>query len=174
MRYMREIAYTTFGRNALFAGLISHVAALISAMMSDAGANDFFSMVYPFYWAAFILGVYIELRNRGYRPLGNWRFYIIAVASVFPVIGLLTVFFMLYSLQGDKNVEQFKLWGMFTSVLRLRANLLVIFFFITILFALFAITLQQNDPYFKKARLKKVLLNNQKKEFLLCKKNIFA
>lgn len=171
---MREIAYTTFGRNLLFAGLISHIAALIASMMSGAGAYGFFSIVYPFYWSVFILGVFTELRNRGYRPFGIWRFYLIAAAAVFPIIGPLTAFFMLYMLQGDRGDEQFKLWGMFTSVLRLRANLLVIFFLITILFALFAITLQQNDPYFKKARLKKVLLNNQKKDFLLCKKNIFA
>lgn len=171
---MREIAYTTFGRNALFAGLISHVAALIVAMMSGAGAYGFFSVVYPLYWSAFILGVYIELKNRGCRPFENWRFYIIAVAAVLPIIGPLTGLFMLYALQGDKNVEQFKLWGMFSSVFRLKASLLVIFLIITILFVLFALTQQQNDPYFKKVRQKKVLLNNQQKEFSLCKNNIFA
>lgn len=151
---MREIAYTTFGRNVLFAGLVSHVAALLAGMMSEAGAYDFFSIVYPFYWAAFILGVYSEFKNRGCRPFVNWRFYIIAVAAVLPIIGPLTGLFALYALQGDKNVEQFKLWGMFTSVLRLKANLLVIFLLIAILFALFALTQQQNDPYFKKVRQK--------------------
>lgn len=152
-------------------GLISHVVALIPAML-PASSYDFFSIVYPFYWSAFTLGVYIELKNRGCSPFKNWRFYIIAVIAVLPIIGPLTGLFMLYTLQGDKKVEQFTVWGMFTSVLRLKANLLVIFLLIVILFVLFALTQQQNDPYFKKVRMKKVLLDNQKMEFLICKNNI--
>jgi hypothetical protein len=120
-------------------------------MMSVGAYHDFISRTYLFYWSVFIPGIYTELKNRGCRPFGNWRFYIIAASAVLPIIGPVTAFFMLYSFQGDRNVEQFKLYGMFTSVLRLRANLLVLSFIILILFVLFAYTLRQHDAYFRRA-----------------------
>jgi len=39
-----EIAYTGIGRNALFTGLISHVAAILVAMMSASGREHFFGI----------------------------------------------------------------------------------------------------------------------------------
>lgn len=154
----REIAYLTFGRNALIASLISHIAALLAGMMSGADVNGFSSVLYLFSWAAFILGVYIELKNRGYAPLGDWRFFLCAIVNILPVLGPLAGLFMLYALQGDKDVEGFKIWDMVVSLMRLRANLLVIFLLVATIFALFALALQQNDAYFKKVRYGKVLL----------------
>lgn len=161
MRQVREIAYTTFGRNALFIGLVSHVAALISAMISNAATFNFFILTYSFYWSAFIFGTYGEVKNRGYSPFRNCIFYIIASAAVLPVAGPLTAFIILYSRQGDRNAKQFTLWGMFASVMRLRANLSVLFLFIVILFVLFVLTLRQHDVYFSNADMKWVLLNNR-------------
>lgn len=71
---MREIAYTKFGRNALFAGLISHVAALLAAMMPSPG-SAFFKIVYSFAWLALILGAYVELKKQGL--LAFWKLAIL-------------------------------------------------------------------------------------------------
>lgn len=169
---MGEIAYTKFGRNALFIGLISHVAALLAAMMPSPG-SAFFKIVYSFAWLALILGAYVELENRGYWPFGNWRFYIIAAVNAFPFIGPLIAFLVLYRLQRGGEEERVRVCGMFASVLRLRANLLVLFIFIVILFILFAVILSRHDPYFKKANLKKVLLNKQQVDIVTCR-NIYA
>lgn len=150
MSHMKEIAYTTFGRNALVIGLISHVTALLVAMMPVSGADSFFSILYPFYWLTFISGVYKELSNRSYKPSINWCFYMVMLATAIPILGPTTGLMMLYGMQGNGKERQDKPLGFLTSVLRLRANVLLIFLFLTIFFILFAVMLVRNDPYFKR------------------------
>jgi len=94
---MREIAYTSFGGNALAAGLICHFAAILAGMMTASGADLFFKIVYPASWGLLIAGSYVELRHRGVRPLNAWRFYLIVMAVVFPLLGLLVVLGLIYS-----------------------------------------------------------------------------
>jgi len=154
---MKEIAYTTFGRNALVIGLISHVTALLVAMMPVSGADSFFSILYPFYWLTFISGVYKELSNRSYKPSTNWRFYMVMLATALPILGPTTGLLMLYGVQGNGKEGQDKPLGFLTSVLRLRANLLLIFLFMGIFFILFAVMLVRNDPFFKRKAVDSVL-----------------
>jgi hypothetical protein len=170
---MNKIAYTTFGRNALFIGLISHIAALLLGMMPVSGAGSLFGILYVFYWITFISGMYKELRNRGYRPSGNLRFYIVVAATVIPILGPMTALMMLYSMQENNKAQQDKSPGFLPSILRLRANSLLIFLFILILFILFAVILSRNDPYFKRAKLKKVMINKQQVDMNNCS-NIYG
>lgn len=147
---MPDIAYTPFGRNALFTGLICHVAAILVGMMSAAGADIFFKVVYPFACLAFMAGAYVELRHRGGRPLSAWRFYLIAMASVFPVLGPFIVLCLIYSFPQDGANAHGNLSGLFPAMLKLRANALIVFVLLILLFLLFAVISSKHDPYFKR------------------------
>jgi len=167
---MSEIAYTNFGRNALVIGLISHVTALLVAMIPVSASDSFFSMLYPFYWITIVSGVYKELRDRGYKPFGNWRYYILMAATIVPILGPTAGLMALYGMQGYGKLNQDKPLGFLTSALRLRANMLVIFLFLVIVFILFAGLLVRNDPYFKRKAadciLPRAALAAEKSEFI--------
>ena len=147
---MQEIAYTTFGRNAFFTGLISHVAALLVAMLSASGTEHFFGMVFLLACSLFVVGAYVELKNRGYSPLKDWRFYVIAAVTVFPLLGPFIVLGLLYSFQKNGQEKRVGLSGLFPAIFRLKANVLIVFLLIVILFILFVFTNSQDDPYYKK------------------------
>jgi hypothetical protein len=149
---MLEIAYTNLGRNAMVTGLVSHVAALLVAMLPAPGTALFFSIVFPFSCLALIVGAYVELKNRGYYPLEDWRFYLIAAVTVFPLIGPLTVSGLLYSFQKSGQETCVGLSGLFSAMFRLKANALILFSLIIILFLIFAVIQSQHDPYFQKNR----------------------
>jgi len=147
---MPEIAYTTFGRNALFTGLISHVAAILVGMMSASGKEHFFGIVFLLSCFLLVFGAYAELKNRGYCPLRDWRFYVITAIAVFPLVGPLIVFGLLYSFQKSGQEKRVGISGLFPAFFRLKANVLVIFLLIVFLLILFAVTNSQDDPYYKK------------------------
>ena len=147
---MPEIAYTALGRNALLAGLVSHLAAIVVAMMTASGANRFFSIVFPFACLALALAAYVELKNRGGAPLTDWRFYVMAAVTVFPLLGPLIVLGLLYRIPKDGEQRDIAMSGLLPAMLRLRANVLVIFALVLILFLLFAVISSKNDPYFKR------------------------
>ncbi|MDZ4164140.1 MAG: hypothetical protein U1C55_03340, partial [Smithellaceae bacterium] len=145
---MPEVAYTTFGRNALVAGLISQVAAILVAMMTASGAGLFFTIVFPLSCLALVAGGFAELKNREKDPLSNWRFYVIAAAAFFPLIGPLIVSGLLYSPQAGDQKARVGVSGLFLAMLRLKANGLILFLLIIVLFLLFALIHSRHDPYF--------------------------
>lgn len=158
---MREIAYTALGRNALSTGLVGHIAALVAGMMTVAGAQAFFYAAYGFACLAFVLGAYAELKDRGYAPARSSIFYAAAAASVLPVIGPITALLTLYAVQGNRKGEPFTVWGMSASIPRLKVNSLIFFLFLAILFIFFALSITQQDPYFKRVRAGKMSLIEQ-------------
>ncbi len=149
---MREIAYTTLGKNALSTGLVSHITALLAGMMTVSGAQTFFCAAYGFACLAFALGAYAELKDRGSAPLKSLSFYAAAAASVLPLIGPIAALLMLYAAQGNRKQEPFTLWGMLAAIPRLKVNSLVLFIFLAILFIFFALSNRQHDPYFNKMK----------------------
>lgn len=149
---MREIAYTSFGRNVLVAGLICHLAAILAGMMTASGTDLFFKIVYPVSWGLLIAGSYAELRHRGGRPLNAWRFYLIVMAAVFPLLGPLVILGLIYSFPESGGEGQGNLSGLFSAILKLRASVLMVFVWIMLLFLLFAVISSRNDPYFQKHR----------------------
>lgn len=150
MSRMRKIADTTFGRNALAAGLICHVAAILFGMMSMSGADAFFKIIYPFSWMLLASGAYVELRHRGGRPLKTWRFYLIFVAAVLPVLGPLIALGLIYSFPRDGRETQGNRAGLFPAMLKLRASGWMILALAFLLFLLLAILHSKNDPYFRR------------------------
>lgn len=146
---MREIAFTTFGKNALSTGLTAHAAALLAGMVPVGGGQVFFGAVYGLSCLSFMLGVRAELKHRGFAPARSLLFYVSSLASVIPVMGPLVVMIALYAAQGNASREPFRVLGIAGAILRLKINPLVIFIIMTVLFVLFALTLQQHDPYFK-------------------------
>lgn len=146
---MREMARSVFGRNALMAGLICHLAALVAGMLSASGGDAFFKMVYPVSWVLLTAGGFAELRYRGIVPLKGWRFYLMAMSCVFPVLGPLVVLWLIYSAAGN-DVETGNLTGLFSAMLKLRANGLLILVLILLLFVLFIFLHAGSDAYFHK------------------------
>ena len=158
---MIEIASTLVGRNSIFIALLAHTSALIVVMMPLDGADFFFSISYPFYYLSFVLGLFAELRGAGYGAFGNWRFYLASIAAIFPIIGPLMALSMLYNHKCGKSAERSLFGGSFMAIMRLRANPGVIALCVLILFILFALSIRQNDPYFRKANVKSVLLEEE-------------
>ena len=165
---MREIAYTTFGRNALSTGLVSHIAALLAGMMPVSGSQAFFGAAYGFACLAFVFGAYAELKDRGYAPVRSLSFYGAAAAAVLPVIGPVAALLMLYSVQVEGQGERFTVWGMLASIPRLKVNPLVLILFLAILFFFFVLTIRQHDPYFKRVNAEKVSLIEQQADQVYC------
>ena len=154
---MPKIAYTTFGRNALLTGLISHVVAILVAMMSVSGAELFFSIVFPFSCLVLAVGAYAELKYRGYHPSRDWRFYVTAAVTVFPLLGPFIALGLLYSFQKSGQEELISVFSLFPAILRLKANALVIFVLIIFLLLLFAVIHSRHDSYFKRRALNGLL-----------------
>jgi uncharacterized membrane protein YiaA len=150
MSPMQEIAYTTFGKNALVAGLICHVVAILFGMMSASGADAFFKIIYPSSWMLLTSGAYAELRHRGGRPMNTWRFYLIFMAAVFPVLGPPVVLGLIYSFPRDGQEAQGNLSGLFPAMLKLRASGWIILVLVFLLFLVMAILHSKNDPYFRR------------------------
>lgn len=147
---MLEIAYTKIGKNTLFAGLISHLAAMLVAMLSSSGTEHFFGIVFPFSSLLLIVGAFAELKNRGYAPLRNWRFYLIAAATVIPFLGPFLALGGLYRMQESAPGKSIRLTGLLPALLGLKANLLIVFLLMVLLLVLFVFTVSQDDPYYKK------------------------
>ena len=146
----REIAAASVGRNALTVGFICHVAALLVGMMTLSGADAFFKLVYPASWILMTAGAFAELRHRSASPLKTCRFYVAATASVFPLLGPLAVFGLIYTCPENGREGQAGLSGFVSPIFRLRADLLLLFSLIMILFLLFAVVTGTNDPYFRR------------------------
>lgn len=146
----REVAYTPIGRNALFVGLVLHVAALCLAMMPDFGVRFYFYSLYLLYWALLIVGLYAELYDRGYRPAREYRFYLLSFLAIFPIVGPLLILIALYSMAGAGEKAPFSFFGMIASFLRLRANGIVLLLSLLLLSALFMFIYSTHDPYFKR------------------------
>jgi hypothetical protein len=153
---MREIAYTSFGRNALSMGLVSHFSALIAGMMTVAGAREFFSAAYVLAFLVLAFRAYAELKDRGYMPFRSPGFYCAAGAAVLPVMGPIAALLILYSCQGNKKTGAFTLPGMLASVLRLKVKPLVLIIFLAILFILFALSVTRHDPYFNQVNHERI------------------
>lgn len=152
----REVAYTPIGRNALFVGLVLHVAALCLAMMPDFGVRFYFYSLYLLSWALLIAGMFTELRDRGYRPSGDYRLYLLSILAIVPIVGPLATLIALYLITGGGKEAPFSLLGMIGSFLRLRASGIAILILFLILSALFAFIYSTHDPYFKRVRGKRV------------------
>lgn len=146
---MRKMAYSSFGRNALVAGLICHTAAIVAGMLSASGNDAFFKTVYPLSWLLLIAGAYAELRQRGIRPVKTWRFYLIAIASVFPLLGPLVIL-ALISGAPESHAQTDNRAGRFLAMLNLRANRMIVLVVVLLLFLLFVFFSSHNDPYFHK------------------------
>jgi hypothetical protein len=144
---MPEIAYTPLGR------LIGHVTAVLVAMMPASGAERFFSIVFVFSCHLLFVGAYAELKRRNYHPSRNWRFYVIAAAAFIPLLGPLLVLGLLYHLQESGQETPFRISGLCSAILRLRANALVLLVVIISLLLVFAVIHSRRDPYFKKRAL---------------------
>ncbi|MEE9910522.1 MAG: hypothetical protein K4571_02260 [Deltaproteobacteria bacterium] len=147
---MLEIATTRIGRNALFAGLISHMAALLVAMSSSSGAEHFFRMVFPFSSVLLVVGAFAELKGGGLAPFRNWRFYPIAAVTVIPFLGPFLVLGGLYRMQESRRGKSISLTGLLSALFRLKANLLIILLLMVLLLLLFVFTNGRDDPYYKK------------------------
>ncbi|MHB8108623.1 MAG: hypothetical protein ACYDHW_01160 [Syntrophorhabdaceae bacterium] len=150
---MPEIAYTTIGRNSLFLGLISHIAAILVAMMPS-GAAQFFTVVFPISCLFLIVAVHTELKHRGSHPFKQWLFYAAAAATIFPLIGPALVLAFLYSFQESKSSIGRKIFGFIWAVFRLKANMLLGFALILILLVLFFFTTSRSERYHKNKSLR--------------------
>lgn len=152
----REVAYTPIGRNLLFIGLLTHLGALFLAMTGLPGIDSHLYFLYISFWLLLIVGLYTELLDRGYRPARDYRFYLLALLAIYPVVGPLTTFMALYLLAGPGKKAPFSISGMIGSFFRLRASGSFLLLTLLLLFALFAFIYSTHDPYFKRVRGKRV------------------
>ncbi|MCE5312677.1 MAG: hypothetical protein LLF86_05940 [Nitrospiraceae bacterium] len=123
-------------KNALAVGITGHIIAVLVSMITVAGADAFFSIVYPFAWIAIVIGIYAALKARANAPLRSLRFYAASAAALIPLAGLVAAILLLRHGTGSSHKP--------------RSSTIVIVIFIILLMLLFVITSKQHDPYFKK------------------------
>jgi len=167
---MPEIAYSSFASNALVVGLISHIGALLIGMIPASGSECLFLILYLLYFILFFCAAYKELHDRGYHPIRNKGFYIVMIGAVLPVMGPFFVFRMLYKRHDATDIKRPQ--GFISSILKLRANMLLVFLFIVIIFILFAFLIMKDDPYFKRVKMKKAEIQKQEMEINI--KHVFS
>ena len=156
---MKEIAYSSFGRNALVIGLISHFGALLIGMIPAAGSGRLFLLLYLLYWVLFFCATGTELRARSYRPFVNTGFYIMAGAAILPMLGPFITLRMLYTMQEATDIKPPR--GLVPSILGLRANALLVFLITAVIFIMFAVLISRNDPYFQRTKMKDAVKQEQ-------------
>ncbi|MDI6743296.1 MAG: hypothetical protein QMD11_11240 [Smithella sp.] len=156
---MKEIVYSSFASNALVIGLISHIGALLIGMIPASGSGRLFLILYLFYWVLFLCAAGVELRGRAYRPSVNAGFYIMAGAAMLPVLGPFIVLRMLYKMQDATDIKQ--PGGFVSSIFRLRANLLLVFLIMAIIFILFTVLVSRDNPYFQRSKMNDVTKQEQ-------------
>jgi hypothetical protein len=117
-------------------------------MLAASGTELFFKIVYLASWAALNAGVFVELKYRGRRPARDWRCYLIAAASLLPLLGPLLLLGFVYRRQEGQS----GLSGLFPAMLQLRANALLVFILLILIFLFFALIRSRHDPYFRKIR----------------------
>lgn len=150
MTSMPLIACTKIGNDCLVAGLITHAAALLVGMMTVASAESFFKITYLVSCVFIAAGGFAELCHRQMPPLKGWRFYILAAATVFPVLGPLLVLALIYSSPWDGGRTYGPgLHGFFAAIRKLKASAAVVVLLLILLFILFAVLAGRSDPYFK-------------------------
>lgn len=137
---MPEIAHTTVGRNGLFLGLISHITAILVAMMPAPGSAQFFEIVFPVSCLFLIIAIYSEFRHRGFNTIKQWRFYVAAAAAAIPLLGPLFVSGVLYGFQKSEDARLTKIFGFIPALFKLRGNMLTGFALIVALLILFVLT----------------------------------
>lgn len=147
---MPQITQSPFARNLIAAGLASHITAIFVAMMPAAGAESFFSIVFPLSCLALTAGAYTECQFRGRPPFGMWRFYLIGALTVFPVFGPLAALGLLSRVRVDDSKAPRDGAGLFSAILKFKVNLAVMVFLFVVLFLVFAFFHRQKDQYFKK------------------------
>jgi hypothetical protein len=146
----REVAYTPIGRNVLFVGLITHVAALFLAMTGLPGVRSWYYFLHISCWVLLVVGLYAELYDREYRPAREYRYYLLSILAIVPIVGPLMTLIALYLMTGGGKEAPFSFFGMIASFLRLRANSIVILLSLLLLSALFVFLYSSHDPYFKR------------------------
>lgn len=124
------------------------MTAVIVSMMSVVGAGSYFLFDYLFSCIFFSAGVYSEMRYRDCHPSKDKRFFLMTAVSVFPVLGPLIIFIMLYKIPRKGELADKGFTGFLKAILQLKANLLVVFLLFILLFFIFAIINIRSDPYF--------------------------
>jgi hypothetical protein len=147
---MSEISYTTLGGNALLTGIIAHIAAVVIAVMPVSGTTLFSGILFPFSCLALAAGSYAELQHRSCRPFTDRRLYVIAAATLLPIMGPLIISGILYTIRGKEEKTGLSIPGMISAMLRLKANPILLFLLIIIILLFFALIHSQDDPYFRK------------------------
>ena len=139
------IAKTVIGNNVIGIGLITHLTAIIIAMIPLQGTDTFITSIYVTGSLLISLGVFIELYDKQENIFKNWHFYAASALSLLAFIGPLFSCWILYILNEEKNIS---VGGFITSLLALKVHpVILLILSITIGISL-TILFQQNDPYF--------------------------
>lgn len=142
------IAKTFLGNNLLGLGLISHFTAMIIGMLAIQNAGVISAVLYFVGYLFFMLGIFLELQTQQNTVLKNWHFYTSSVLALFPIVGPIITFVLLYKVHNARSQQSKTLTGFITSIFALKVHpILLMIWSITIAIAL-AFTFQQHDPYF--------------------------
>lgn len=141
------IAKTVIGNNVFGLGLISHVMAIVSGMLTIE-EGEILSVGYYLLGCLFIIiGIFVEFNIRQKRILSNFDFYSALALSLLSIIGPILVFWILYSFSKEEN-QPTTAGNFIASIFTLKVHPLALLVWSTLLFIILAVLFQQNDPYF--------------------------
>lgn len=141
------IAKTVIGNNVFGLGLISHVIAIVSGMLTIE-EGEILSVGYYLLGCLFIIiGIFVEFNIRQKRILSNFDFYSALALSLLSIIGPILVFWILYSFSKEEN-QPTTAGNFIGSIFTLKVHPLALLVWSTLLFIILAVLFQQNDPYF--------------------------
>lgn len=142
------IAKTVIGNNALGLGLITHIMAIIIAMIPFQGTDSVITYTYVAGSLLLSIGIFIELVDKQESVLKNWHFYAASALSLLAFIGPLFSCWILYAMSDEINKQPKTAGGFITALFALKIHPIVLLIWsITIATAL-ATAVQQHDPYF--------------------------
>lgn len=141
------IAKTFIGNNALALGLLTHITAIIIAMIPLGETGQSVFSVYIFGTFLISIGIFNELRNHQKTVLKHWHFYAASILSLLAVIGPLFSCWILYTF-SEKETSRKSVGGFIVSLLTLKIYPIVLLIWsIAIAFGV-SLLFRQYDPYF--------------------------
>jgi cell division protein FtsW (lipid II flippase) len=140
------IAKTFAGNNLLGLGLISHVTAIIIAMVPFQETESL--IAYLMGSLLLSLAILIELLGHQESVFKNWHFYAASILSLLAVIGPIFACWILYILSDEENKHPKTAGGFITSIFALKVHPIALLIWTIAIIIPLAILAQQYDPYF--------------------------
>lgn len=145
------LARTTIGNNALGLGLMTHIMAVVIAMIPSAANDIFIFSAYMIGSFLLSLGIFLELFEMQKNVLRHWHFYVAAILSLLAFIGPIFSCWILYLLNEKETHEQKTAGNFISALFAIKVHPIALFIWSISIVITLSLLIPLNDPYFSRS-----------------------